>query len=164
MLQSLIILGGDRNTIFRDLRSLPGDTIGSDVSAVNDASWIYPGEIKYLITHHPENLLNGPSWKKKRIEIGGNQDYTTISHFDLRDGAVDVIYPPPTLSGSSVLFAVLVGLDHLGYERVYICGAPMVEEKYKEYRYGWIAQSEKIRGRVFGMSGWTKEYLESIWH
>lgn len=160
MREFLVILGGDPLTLPGDIASLPFPVDAADLAAVNEASIRYLGRIRYLITHHPENLIHGRAWKTHRAALGANEDYETISHFQI-GGAVDTLYPPPVVSGTSVLFASLVGISK-GYQKIYICGAPMTDDRYREYRYGWEIKADELRGRVFSMSGWTKEFLEGL--
>jgi len=71
--------------------------------------------------------------------------------------------------GSSGLFAARVGLEVLKYERVVLCGIPMEATAHFNRpepwadaipsRQGWLEALPVLKGKVFSMSGWTRELL-----
>jgi hypothetical protein len=73
---------------------------------------------------------------------------------------VDIIEPlfPGERSGSSALLGALAALK-IGYRRIILCGCPLDEKKYQPFQIGWIAKEKVVKGKVFSMSGWTKELL-----
>jgi hypothetical protein len=66
----------------------------------------------------------------------------------------------------SGLFAVKCAFEE-GFEEVILCGVPMTDTPYfwgnklhykiLPYRKGWEKHIDKLKGRVYSQSGWTKE-------
>ena len=67
---------------------------------------------------------------------------------------------------SSGLFAALVGIK-LGYNPVILCGCPMtganqfegINGNYEAAHDSWLQDLDNMKGKVFSMSGQTKEWL-----
>lgn len=156
-----LVLGG-ADCLWDDLRAL-GHWDGP-VVATNDAGVAYPYRIDHWCSLHGDKL---PAWRRMREARGLNLDFTTWT----RD--VHAEYADRTLSGwssgSSGLFAVGVAL-HLGAESVVLAGVPMQADRAHffdrapwddvgPYLQAWEARAAQMRGRVFSMSGWTRELL-----
>lgn len=138
----------------------------ADVFAVNDALWLYHGEVQHFVTLHPENsdrytklgMRCATPWTgQDRARRYPGIEWQTLGHWG---------------TGSSTLFAVTVAL-HLGYDRIVLCGAPMQvmshapgasdwdewpEREVMIHREGWTYHKDKL-GAVRSMSGWTAELL-----
>jgi len=163
----LIILGG-AECMLEDLENVDfEDLTWADYMAINSAGIEYLRPIEHWVSYHP-NLFAG--YEEQRREKGGNLDYITHSHIGhMHEGRqmVTHIWPLPKYnpgytdfrSGSSTLLGVEVGLA-LGYRRIIVCGAPLLEDKYKVYQEGWRRALPVLAGRVRSMSGWTKELLD----
>ena len=115
---------------------------------------------RYMATYHPNQI---PEIKKRRESIGGNTDYTVISH--LTSPGVDIIEPllPGDRSGSSSLLGALAAIK-LGYDRIVLCGCPLEGKNnngspYDSFRVGWENKKKYLNDRVRSMSGWTRELL-----
>lgn len=144
-----------------------------DVFAVNDAGWIYPGDIEAWCTLHPEMW---PEWIAKRTlrhgEVGAY--YTSISKNQRVPDGIEFREVGHWGAGSSSLFAVTVALS-LGYSRILLCGVPMDSRPHAPgagtwdgeswpdrevaiHREGWEFHKGRLGG-VRSMSGWTAELL-----
>jgi hypothetical protein len=130
-----------------------------------DAVEKHPAHAEYFATYHPSDI--GPAFGRRKA-AGANTDYMIIAHqphIDASTGRdlVDLIIPfePPT--GSSALLGVLAGIK-LGYEKIIVCGCPLMGKNDKQYDYanfraGWTAKLAMIKDKTRSMSGWTKELL-----
>lgn len=121
--------------------------------------------IQHACSYHPDEF---PEFKRRRARIGGNLDYMTHAH----RGEVDMVWPLVSAggngeSGSSSFLATQVAVG-LGYQKVILCGCPMVGPNYdpsKKTRYdtfqkGWVAFATIMFGdKVKSVSGWTKDFL-----
>lgn len=142
-----------------------------DVIAVNDAGWLYEGDIDHWVTLHPEHF---PVWLDKRPTRDGILFWTGADRTHRYDG-VDFNTVGHWGAGSSTLFAVTVGL-YMGYSRMVLCGAPMVSvphaagasewdgkpwpnHEVQVHRQGWTYHKDRIAGSVRSMSGWTRDLL-----
>lgn len=156
-----LVLGGAA-CVWDDLRALgPWDGI---VVATNDAGVAYPYRIDHWASLHPEKLEH---WQELRQALHGNRDYTTWSRRcpELVDRTLT-----GWTSGSSGMFAVGVALE-LGAESVVCAGVPMDGsphffdeagwQAFEHHRTAWQARKGVMYGRVFSMSGWTRELLGS---
>lgn len=165
--RALLVLGGAA-CVWEQLKGI--DTSQFDVMATNDMGYCYPDRIDYWVTLHPENLKG---WKAKR---SGNQDYETWSYAKICSEELNKILPDywksaTGMSGSTGLFAAQVGLK-LGYEYILLAGVPIdgtnnqtgpkqcwnsaVAESFRD---AWTLHADKMRGKVFSMSGWTRDLL-----
>ena len=129
-----------------------------DVMLINRAGLTFTGKSKWWATYHSETMVN-EGWNKQRGMIFGDFP-VLISDLRIKDEAT-ILFTHDGPSGSSTLLGVMAGL-WLGYEKIVIIGAPMVDDKYVQYRDGWRKQFGALRGKVSSCSGWTKEFLESI--
>jgi hypothetical protein len=93
---------------------------------------------------------------------------TTVCTEGLGRGA-DIIYDQiPYRNGSSALYAVGFALLR-GAERIVLAGCPIDDTghywdakrplQYDGFRGAWLRALPQIKGRVFSMSGWTRELL-----
>ena len=160
--RQLLVLGG-ADCVWEDLKAF--GPVSCDVMVINDMGCDYPGIIKYWVTLHPEKF---DGWRSRRR---GNQDYETWAHSVIvRSKAYDVVNKTTKdWGGSSGLFAAKVGLE-LGYDHITLCGCPMTETPHyfqpnrswkdcSSFIPGWTKNLDAIKGKVFSMSGWTKEIL-----
>lgn len=155
-----IILGGG-DCLKSDLEAY--GPISDDVSVfvINDAGHHYPGRIDHWVSLHPEKLR---MWRSKRKV--GNQDYQVHAHIMHVDGGVT--RATPDWGGSSGLLACKVALE-LGFDHIVLAGVPMQQtphffggpkwEEAKYYQQAWEKHLAELIGKVFSMSGWTKELL-----
>jgi hypothetical protein len=148
----------DLSILLRGLRMFP-DFMAIGMDAVDKYTW----PILYMATYHSEDI---GAARDRRNAIGGNTDYKVI-HWEPKEG-VDIMgkYPHPKSlkgeSGSSALLGCEVALEQLGYEKIVLCGCPLVGRAlhdYEVYRKGWEQQRELVLGKVKSMSGWTREFL-----
>lgn len=171
------IIGG-ATSVWHDLDEARKQFGECDVVAVNDVGEEYSGPLKAWVSIHGEQF---PKWTRKRAANGYDkaellvtgssamQNQPNLSEMGVQ--AELVLWPEQTLSGSSGLFAVKVTLTRLSYQRVILCGVPMCPT-YKHYfdkqewddapAYwpGWRSVYEQhLKGRVFSMSGWTRNLL-----
>jgi len=152
--------------------------------AVNDAGTIFPRDLTAWCTLHRAFLKD---WRRRRNLHGYTAPgklFSTLGPNDKPPPNSTVRYIEPffegqTHSGSSGLFAVKVALEELGFGRVILCGVPMMPTPHffkssqdhaldngeygwrdaESYRQGWLEALPAMKGRVFSMSGWTKELL-----
>lgn len=161
-------------TIWDDLARIPGFK-GSwqqnfDIMAVNDTGMHIPYRLKHWYSNDKWLLR----WRPARRERFGEND-TTNENIKLHscfgiDGAVNWGWPG---GGTSTLNAVMTGLA-LGYDRIYICGAPLDNSGHyfdppwvttNFSRSGglreWESRKPYFEGKVVSMSGNTKEILNA---
>ncbi len=160
MMDALVI--GSAACVWDDLRAL-GQWDGV-VVAVNHMAAVYPYRIDHLATLHSD--MAG-AWVRARKARGGNLDFTIWGRPE-REGADYTL--SGWSSGSSGLFGVGVALG-IGAERVVLAGVPIDETPhffdhaawacFAGYRAVWEERASLLRGRVFSMSGWTRELLGS---
>ena len=152
---------GSGACLWDDLRAL--GSWGDIVLAVNEAAVAYPHRLDCFVTLHPEKL---PKWTEERITRGGNADFETWTGMHKQDLAQHAI--GGWTNGSSGMLAVGVALEK-GATRVVLCGVPMNPEPHfwdpkpwpacATHRKPWTDRLAKMQGRVFSMSGWTRELL-----
>lgn len=156
-----VILGGAA-CLWDDLKAL-GDISDAIVIAINDAGVDYPDRIDHWASLHPNKF---PEWKRRRAEKGGNSDFLTWGELD--PALVDRIRIGWS-HGSSGLFAVGVGWG-LGADPIILCGVPMQKSQAHYFDPlpwdgapvhvpAWKQRRYTMKGRVFSMSGWTRELL-----
>lgn len=163
-----IILGG-ADCLWSDLAKVPGGVQEDDqVIAVNRSAVDYVGELDHLVSLHTEKLR---VWIRKRERAGGNLDFVTWGR--RRDESVDRIVHPwgGMCSGG---YAVQIALEELHCNPVILCGTPLDPSPHyyddglwgsrdwevcSEYHAGWEKNLPRMHGKVFSMSGWTRELL-----
>lgn len=156
-----LVIGG-ASCAWDDLRAL--GSWGDVRIAVNDMASVYPHRIDHIATLHAEKLIR---WTAERERRGGNMDFVTWGRPE-KPGTDRTL--AGWTSGSSGLFAVGVALE-LGAEQVVLAGVPMDPQphffneaewpEFRLYRKAWERRADALRGRVFSMSGWTRELLGS---
>lgn len=147
-----LVLGGAA-CLWDDLRAL-GPFRGV-VIATNEAGVYYPHRVGHWATLHGEKLSR---WMSERGYRGGNMDFHA--------------WPAPFPGwdkGSTGLHAVAVALLGLDCENVTLCGVPMNDDPYFFGRDSWQkahvhwpeweALLPEMEGRVFSMSGRTRDLL-----
>lgn len=158
----LVVIGG-ASCVYEDLKnySPPED---AKVMVINDAGVAYNGRVDYWVTLHSEKLKK---WQEQR-PASLNQDYISVGCIKNKNVKLDKI--TKDWGGSSGLFACKVGLE-LGFDHIVLCGVPMDTRpnifrpeqgcwpSAIGFREGWEKHLTEIRGKVFSMSGWTKEQL-----
>ncbi len=139
----------------------------AEIMAVNDIGMHIPNSIKHWYSNDVKMLVN---WYNARRPTY-NRDIFLHSNFDGREG---VRHWPDMVAGNSSVNAVCVGLE-LGYDRVYLCGAPLddtghyFDPHWIKTSYNndcefdeWRRRSVLFAGRVFSMSGKTREILNAV--
>jgi hypothetical protein len=163
MKDTCVILGS-APCLASDLATM-GD-VDYDLMAINRAGIIFHKHIKWWATYHADGWMT-EGWHLKRKERGGNMDFITVIHKDsprmIKAGLTVQVLKGPRLTGSSSLFGTLFALGR-GYARVILAGAPLDHPLYAYFRNGWKIQTEVLRGRVFSLSGWTRDFLEGLNH
>lgn len=157
MAERLLILGS-APCLEEDLARIPAhgryDVMAIGLDAVDRCAL----PLKYVATNHLEDI---EPIRRRRAAFGGNQDYRLISY---KPGpGVDIVQPLGPVSGSSAILGAIAGLT-LGYEKIVLCGCPLTGNApegnpYEAFRPGWEVEADRVRGRVFSMSGWTREFL-----
>lgn len=159
----LVILGG-AGCVYDDLKrySPPPD---AKVMVINDMGAEYPGRIDYWVSLHPDKL---GIWQRQRRDRKFNQDYLSVAHRKHSLAKVDHVFSD--WGGSSGLFATKSALM-LGFDHVVLCGIPMDSQpnvfrknekswsSFQQYKDKWPAHIPEMIGKVFSMSGWTREQL-----
>lgn len=159
-MNALILGGGD--TVWDDLRAVgPWDGL---IIAVNDVGCVYPHRFDHWVSLHPEKF---PMWGRDRERRGLDMSFQLWG--EGRSFEYLTLDPPGWNGGSSGLYAVGVALERLDCEAVVLCGVPMENRPHffhaeewaiaDAYRARWTRNEEKMRGRVFSMSGWTCRFL-----
>lgn len=138
--------------------------------AINDMIEHYPRRLTDVFSLYPDLL---PGWMATRATrfygIDGHRP-DTHSH---RGGHIDRVWPPAVTGGTSGLGATLAGLM-LGHAPVILAGVPMKnmghyydppdaptgapEQRHVQLRWDEMAK-KFLAGRVFSLSGWTRELL-----
>ena len=150
---------GSGATIWDDLRAYgPPDGL---VIAVNDMIWAYPHRIDHAVTLHPENL---PVWMERRERRGHEMGFPVWSN---KPGALVTRDVRSWGKGSSGMLGVTVAVKLA--DEVVLCGIPMDPRPHFHndrtwtgsvvHGRAWTENVERMRGRVWSMSGWTRELL-----
>lgn len=160
-----LVLGGAA-CVWDDLAALEqilGETWPGLIIAVNDAIAACPRRIDHAVSLHPDKL---PIWSCERARRGGNADFTTWSHQNTPAAPVDRDLPLRG-SGSSGFHAIRIA-QHLGCERIVLCGVPMDAGPHfhdgkdwtdvKRYLPAWTQYKHEL-GDVRSMSGNTRTLL-----
>lgn len=154
-----LVIGG-ASTVWDDLAALREWTPGCTV-VVNDIGTVYP-RFDAWATLHAEKL---DGWKAERTARGLPGGYVTWGRPE-KPGTDRTL--AGWTSGSSGMFGVGVALA-MGAESVVVAGVPLdarphffdeaAWESFHLYRRAWERRVERLRGRVWSMSGWTRELL-----
>lgn len=172
-MKTAYIVGG-AGCAFADLHASPMMQPGDGIIVVNDVGVIYDGEPVAWVSIHGTKLLGWMRDRRmaKRSTIRAFTGLSARDQLGERDGLeyVQVLFPQQSQSGSSGLFAVKVALMDLGYDRAILCGVPMLKASVNfngddawsdavDYRRAWNQSLNALKGKVFSMSGWTKDLL-----
>lgn len=142
------------------------------IVAVKGAGAVWPGDLDAWVGLHPEMMLEDMRLRAFRgyppAKLVYVHDKASLDSpkFDRR---IDYLFPGQTKSGSSGLFGIKVALE-LGFDRVVLCGVPLVREAGKidkgeiwhgadSFKAGWKQALPHIAPFVRSMSGWTRELL-----
>lgn len=161
-----IIIGGGKNVWqeFNDLGSVKDDAA---IIAINDAGYVYPYQLDYWVTLHPEKFSK---WKAQRQASGFDMGFISIGYGAPKDNFYQYFTDEMSddWGGSSGLFAVKVAIEK-GFDEIILCGVPMNGDinafrgkewtEFETYRQGWKNKLDLLRGRVYSQSGWTRELL-----
>lgn len=153
-----VIVAGCGAGILEDLAKVP-DRSGYAVFAVSRMMVDFPGHVSMGATVHHEMAATYRRGAKPHLRIAS----TRFDH------GVNLVYDEiPYRNGSSGLYAVGLALL-MGASRVICCGVPLDAGPHyypepnhfdvEAYRDPWRKISDVLRGRVFSMSGWTRELL-----
>jgi hypothetical protein len=141
------------------------------VVAVKGAGLEWRGRLDAWVSLHPERLHRDIARRQALGMPGADRTYghkpaPGVSH------VLNYRWPDQKSSGSSGLFGVRVALDDLMFDKVVLCGMPLVKEFGRidqpkdqrwrgtiAFRKGWEQALHHIRHRVRSMSGWTKDLL-----
>ena len=162
------IVLGSADTLQSDLASLGNMREGAAIFVVNHTGFKFPIRADYWATLHPECWHE---WLPKRKAAGFNMDFKSIGYNALNQTPKGMDRGSSDWGGSSGLFAVKCALEE-GFEEVILCGVPITDTPYfwgkdlhykiLPYRKGWEKHLDKLKGRVYSQSGWTKELLGSF--
>jgi hypothetical protein len=159
------IVLGSADTLQSDLDSIGNMREGAAIFVVNHTGFKFPIRADYWVTLHPECWHE---WPPKRQTMGGNMDFISIGYNSLGQQPKGMNKGSSDWGGSSGLFAVKCAFEE-GFEEVVLCGVPMTDTPYfwgkdlhyniLAYRHGWEKHLDKLKGRVYSQSGWTRELL-----
>jgi len=177
MSETLIICGGGR-TVWSDLGRIP-DYDKYHSMAVNDAILYYPERLWYAYSNDWKML---PRWVDARRPENAQKDQGLKLYSCFGQHSTDPRVKAVSIKGhgTSGLNAVYLGLQ-LGYERIIICGVPLDNEGHffdppwkktnftrevptkragpNQIRFWSAAKERDFNGKVFSMSGRTRELL-----
>lgn len=135
--------------------------------AVNEVGAKWHGSLDYWVTLHSEKFH---TWSSMRRD----HDYVSVFPMTAHGNGCecDVYYDHNRFGhcGSSGHFGALVALDLANADRVYLCGVPLTVDAghidgrsswddAEEFKYVWRESLPYFKGRVFSVSGWTRELL-----
>lgn len=157
MCKDLLILGS-APCLAEDLSRIPApgryDVMAIGLDAVDRCAL----PLKYIATNHVEDI---EPIRHRRAAFGGNLDYRLVCY--RQAPGVDIVQPLGPVSGSSAILGAVAGIT-MGYKKIILCGCPLTGNApegnpYEAFRPGWEAEAGRVKGRVFSMSGWTREFL-----
>ncbi len=162
------IVLGSASTLQSDLDSIGNMKDGAAIFVVNHTGFKYPIHADYWVTLHPECWHE---WVPLRKAAGYNMDFKSIGYNSQNQTPKGMDRGSSDWGGMSGLFAVKCAFEE-GFEEVILCGVPMTDTPYfwgselhykiLPYRAGWERHIDKLKGRVYSQSGWTKELLGSF--
>ena len=154
MKETLLVLG-TAPCVFDDMERAPdGDRMVVNLAGVHFRHFKYWASVN---EHEMQDLLDARSaagLSKKGFEIHVPGDFPNATVWRK--------YRCP----SSGLFAARIGVK-LGYDRVILCGVPQSgintfdghKGNYEDVWFAWEERLPELRGRVFSMSGQTKDWF-----
>lgn len=162
------IVLGSADTLQADIKSIGNMVDGAAIFGINHTPFNLKMHIDYWITLHPECWKD---WPQQRAAMGGNMDFISIGYNAAGKAPKGMNKGSGDWGGMSGLFAVKCALEE-GYEEIILCGVPMTQTPYfwgdhlhyniLGYRKGWEKHLDKLKGRAYSQSGWTKELLGSF--
>jgi len=154
-----------------EAREWDADTVRPwPVLAVNRAGLCYQGEIAAWGSVHANELAEWVTLRRE-LEMNVNCPIFGESFLPGQDRACPTYYGPVKWRGSSALYVVQWALEQ-GYSRLVLAGVHLTGNTrehpgevlaspgpYEQYREGWRDAFTEIRGRVYSLGGWTREFL-----
>lgn len=65
--------------------------------------------------------------------------------------------------GSTAMYACNIALDRFGIDRCLLAGVGLSDPPYDQYQKRWQNSHHWLRGRVWSLSGWTRDFLGHPW-
>ena len=174
MARSPLLILGSAACLWRDLdRAAALGLAGTTVMAVNRAGEAYRERIDHWVSLHPEMM------HRFMARRAGNRDCTSWSYLRPPHWSETKVVPERWRGGSG-LYAVQIGLEELGFDRILLAGMPIDRQPYcygdgsaeglvrrrwtgerglARYRAAWKAASFFFGGRVRSFSGWSRDLL-----
>lgn len=135
----------------------------------NDMIPLWSERLDYVCSLHPEKMLD---WLSQRAKRGFRPPGEVWCHKNAGPRGLihkGVDHVTEDWAGSSGLFAAKVAIEQ-GFQRVVVCGVPLVAEgnhiarkrhwsAAHAFRSGWKRNEKKLRDYVRSMSGWTQQFL-----
>lgn len=170
--RTALVLGSAR-CMWDDVERALDLTEFDGVVAAKGVGEVWPGHLDAWVTLHPEKI-------RKSIDARSRAGYPrclrVFAHKTDAHSRRYVTDPVPykfdsqNNSGSSGLFAVKVALEHLGFDRVVLCGMPLDRSQGRldgldlwhgsnTFEKGFRESFPLIKDRVRSMSGVTKQLL-----
>lgn len=149
----LLIIAGDGPNLEEELREVEAFGLQYDLMVLNRASRrVAPRKFKWLATCHPDVFR----------EPQADHPYLLVGPMPCADREWD---SPWHTGGGSAMYATLLGLEGLGFDRIILCGCPLETGDYL-YNFEadriWVERARVVfRGRVRSMSGNTRMLLGS---
>lgn len=186
MTKTAIVIGG-ASCVWRDLEEARKLFPDADLIAVNDIGTEIKDPLRAWVSLHGWELLR--IWMPMRAAKGYLLAEETYSGLDAGDQknvrdyithCVEAKFDGQEHGGSSGLFGVKIALVDLGYDQVVCAGIPMIDAPHyfaghptdiavdgnnpvwtsaTSYWVGWFEAMPHLKGKVFSMSGWTREQL-----
>lgn len=170
MVKRCLVLGS-ANTLRSDLRAALELSEFEGVVACKGAGLEWRGNLDAWVSLHPDRLPRDIAWRR---ELGYPDAARTYGHIAAPGAShhTEYKFPKQKTSGSSGLFGIKVALIDLGFDRVVLCGIPLMREEGRidgkvrwsgaeAFKKGWHEALPHLENRVRSMSGWTKQLLGS---
>lgn len=166
-----LVIGSARG-VWEDLRAAsPLFTERPITLAVNAMVAILPWIIDHAVSHHGQALAHLVAYRRLIVSLPpAARDAPLVTHSTQAADGIDRLWPE-FKAGDSGLLAARVALA-LGASRVILAGVPLDDsgrvhddpartpfEYARFYRPVWEAARAELAGRVWSMSGFTRELL-----
>ena len=128
-----------------------------DVLAVNQSGIRYTEPLAAWGSVHADQIVG---WIDQRRNLGYDMEFDAFGESFLpgQDRAsVRYIGPVRWACGSSALYVVQYALEQ-GYSQIVLAGVHL-SGRYEMYRDGWREAFDVICGKVYSLSGWTRDFL-----
>lgn len=165
----LLTVVGTAAQVWEDLDRF-GQAHTGDILVVNEIApyfkYCYDLPVNHVATMHPDYM---PHW----MAITIIKDENVLTHANKEGGNCDIVWNLTGVTNSGN-FGALVGVM-MGYDPVVMCGIPcdgspyfysppdfvqhMMARETGVSREGWRFLFPYLKGRVFSMSGWTRDNL-----